>query len=308
MPILGGLIAGGGSLAGGLFQAGATSDAASQVARAAEQAGQLQLAEFGQTQRNLMPWLQTGTTANQVLSSNFLGINGPTGAFNPNAPLLQNPLASMGPPPRYHMHPFTADIYQQSPGYNAALQGGTQALQNAGATTTGAMSGNVLAALRGYGTQAANQDYQQGYQNYATNYQNQFGANNQNFWNTYGANSQTQQNIFNWLSSLGGSGQNAAAQLGGFGQAAAGNVGNAIIGAGQANAAGTIGSSNALTGGFNNALTALLRPTSGYQNSTLSSLLGGGLGGGASSFNPASVSSLWGGGGEGAVAAGYYGA
>lgn len=193
--------------------------------------------------------------------------------------LLQNPLQQLGGPgavPTYNMPAFTAQQYQQSPGYAAALQGGQQALQNTGATTTGALSGNTLKALQGFGTGLANQDYQQAYSNYATNYQNQFNANNSNFWNTYNALNQGNTNTFNWLNTLSGNGQNAALGLGALGNAATGNIGNALIGAGNAAAAGAIGTGNAISGGLGSIATILGSPTSGYNSSILAQILGGG--------------------------------
>lgn len=286
MPFAAAAVLGGSSLIGSLIGANASSNAADTTAASARRAAALQAGEFGLTQQNLLPFLQTGTTANQVLSSNYLGVDGPTGTFNPNAPFLQSPLSRMGPPPSYNMPGFTAGMYQHSPGYNAALQGGVEALQNAGTTTTGALSGNTLKALQGYGTQAANQDYQQAYQNYATNYSNQFTGNNANFWNQYNAGNQQNQNIFNWLSQLGGGGQSAAAGLGGLGATAAGNAGNALIGAGSANAAGMLGVGNAFSGGLNSLSTMLARPNS--DSSLIAALMAGGGGGSGFTYPAAS--------------------
>jgi hypothetical protein len=289
---IGSIIGGGLGLIGSIFGGNSAKDAANINAKAAEQAAQLQAAEFQVTQQNLLPFLQEGVTSKNALDS-LLGLNrAPDGSYLSGGvipgggPLLQNPQTSMGPAPNYNMPAFTSAMYQQSPGYNATLQGGTQALQNAGATKTGALSGNVLKALQGYGTGLANADYQQGYQNYATNYGNQFANNNANYWSTLGQKNLTNQNAFNWLQTLMGSGQNAAANLGALGSQTAGNIGQALVGAGAARSAGVLGQSQALTGGLNSLATMFSSPNTGGSggiSALLSSIFGGG-GSGATDY------------------------
>lgn len=266
---LGGLI---GPIIGGASSLGA----ASIQANAANQAAQLQQQEWDQTQQNLLPFLQAGQQMLPQL----------TGLLQPGGQLRTSPLP--GPIPSYNMPAFTAQMYQQSPGYAATMQGGTQALQNAGATKTGALSGNTLRALQGYGTGLANADYQQGYNNYAANYQNQFGANNANFWHTYDANNQQNQNLFNWLQTIVGSGQNAGAQLGALGNSAVSNMGNALIGAGNAQAAGLVGAGNNLSSGFNSMATQQALGGTSPNSNSLAALQYGqggyGLSGGDLSF------------------------
>jgi len=289
------LIGGALGIGGALISGNAAQDAAKTQIGAANQAAQVQQQEFGQTQKNLLPFLQSGQLSQETLMG-LLGF-GTGQPFDPSkSGLLANPIAG-AQIPTYNMPQFGAQEYQQSPGYSFALQGGTQALQNAGATTTGAMSGNVLKALQGFGTGLANQDYQQNYQNFATNYGNQFTANNSNFWSTANANAKNQSDIFNRLAQLAGSGQNAGASLGALGNTAAGNIGNAYIGAGNAGAAGTIGSANATTGGLNS-LATLLQSPNGGNNSLIAQLLAGGGGGSANYYGNGN----YGGGGDSAVA------
>lgn len=250
---IGSLISGGASLLGAGMQSSATNAAIN-----------AQQQQFAQTQQNLLPFLQAG----QNLLPQLLGMLGPGGQ------LSTNPQTTMGPAPTYSMPAFTAQMYQASPGYNATLQGGTQVLQNAGATTTGALSGNVLKALQGYGTGLANADFQQGYQNYASNYQNQFNANNQNYWSTLGQSDLQNQNMYQWLQTLIGSGQNAGASLGSLGQNSVNNIGNALIGQGGANAAGIVGAGKAAVGGLNN-LSTMQNTSGGNSNDLLSTLMYG---------------------------------
>ena len=262
-----------GSLLGAGISAGAATSAASVQAQAAEQAAKIQQQEFQQTQTNLMPFLQAGQNLLPQL----------TGMLGPGGQLSVNPQTTAGPAPVFNMPQYTAAMYQASPGYNATLQGGTQALQNAGATTTGALSGNVLKALQGYGTGLANADFQQGYQNYATNYTNQFNANNQNYWGTIGQSNTYNQNLYNWLQTLIGSGQNAGASLGALGSQSAANQGNALIGGANATAAGIVGAGNAATGGLNSLSTQMSNPNN---TNFLATLLNGGSGGGTGYADP----------------------
>ena len=182
MPIgLGAILGAGSSLAGGILSSSAATQAAQIQAQAAAHAADLQFQEFGQIQQNLQPYMQTGQAGLNALQGLY-GLNS-GGQFDPNAPFLQPITNQIGPPPTLAQVPgfnnapeynLPAYNWQQSPGYAAALQGGTDALQNAGATRGGALSGNTLKALSQYGTGAANQDYQQGYANNAAAYGNQF--------------------------------------------------------------------------------------------------------------------------------------
>jgi len=148
--------------------------------------------------------------------------------------------------------PFSFDPSQlgKLPGYQFELEQGKEAIQNA-AQQAGGIGGNALKALDQYGTGLAQQDYW-----------NQYQA-------QYQAYTQHQQSLFDMLQTLAGSGQNAAANLGALGTTAAANAGNNITSAGAAQSAGTIGASNAMTGGFNSLI-----------NNLTAFLQGGGLGGG----------------------------
>jgi hypothetical protein len=67
LPWIGGLIAGGGSLLGGILNSNAASDAAAAQAKQAQNALNVQSAEFGITQQQLFPWLTGGTSAQYAL-------------------------------------------------------------------------------------------------------------------------------------------------------------------------------------------------------------------------------------------------
>lgn len=209
MPI-GALIGGGlsllGSLGGAALQSGASQQSAQQIFQAIQQAEQEQNQMFGTAKGALQPWQTAGTNSLNSLQS-ALGIGSPTGPGGiPSSGIL------------------APGSYQQSPGYQFALQQGNNQINN-NAAATGNVGGNQLKTLQTYGVGAANQDYNQWLQNYAMPYISQLqGASGQG------------------LTAAGGI-ANAAV---GTGQAIAGD----IIGGGNALAAGTMGSANALTSGL----------------------------------------------------------
>lgn len=219
---LGGTIAGVGSLASGILGSNAASSAAGQQAGAANNATQAQLAMYNTTVGNEQPYMNEGTNALGTLNGELSGLTNPTG-------ILQ---------------PINANNWQQymSPAYNFQLQQGQQALQNSQAAGDGVLSGSALKGLVNYNQNMA----QTGFTNAANLY---MGQQNQQF-NQY----QTQQgNIYNRLAGLVQLGQNAASNTGMVGAGMAGGIANTITGAGNAAAAGTIGSANAITSGINGA-------------------------------------------------------
>jgi hypothetical protein len=195
---------------------------------------------YNQTVAREQPFVTAGTNALPGLQT-LLGL-GPGGTGTPTSPILA--MLGLGPGGTGNINPAT---FQGSPGYQYALQQGTNAVTNAG-SLTGA-GGNQLRALQQTGQQLANQNFSQYLGNANTAYQNLVG-NTQN---------------------LVGTGANAAANLGGIGTTVGGQIGNNAVGAGNALAAGTIGSANALAGGIGGATNNLL-------TSYLLSNLGGGGG------------------------------
>lgn len=149
--------------------------------------------------------------------------------------------------------PFTLANFQQSPGYIFQMQQGENAVLNNRSALGGVNSGNTLKALTQFGQGVANQDY----------------------WNSYNAYTQRQNQQFGQLQTLAGSGQNAAANLGAIGTQVGQSIGSNIIGAGNAQAAGTVGLGQALSSGINGVA----------NNSQLAYLLGGSdVGGGFQSL------------------------
>lgn len=130
---------------------------------------------------------------------------------------------------------FTMDDYLEDPGYQFRLQQGEQAINRAAAAAGRYDSGRALKDLGEFNSGLASQEFGNAY----------------NRWNN------DQTNIFNRLSGVAGTGQQATNQLAQMGQNAATNIGNIQLQAGNAAAAGKIGSANAwggALGGVTNAL------------------------------------------------------
>ncbi len=198
----GAAIAGGASLLGGFMSSNASQDAAKEQAQAEEKAIQAQQQMYNQNVARLSPWVNAGSTSLSNLQG-LLGSNGMGGALTT---------------------PFSAQQYQQSPGYQWQLGQGTQAIMNNASAMGGINSGNTLKALQSYGQGLANQDYYQA-QNAYTNWQNQ----------VYGMNA-----------GMSNTGVNAAGQTANLGANTANSIGQNLTGIGNAQAAGTVGSANAL--------------------------------------------------------------
>jgi hypothetical protein len=293
---VGAIIGGGMSLLGAGQQASAATDAAQTQANAQMQAAQIGQQEFNTITAQEQPFMQAGYGAQNQLNY-LLGIGNPQGGYGTQGGATAAPGATgmpvqyggatgvMGPgasgpgarfadgglmganasgpgarlgavgggqgyvppgaPPRPGgggsfgslLQPFSADMMKQySPAYNFQLQQGQQGTLNSANT-----SGSALAPA----AQQALMSYNQNYAN--TAFQNAF--------NQY----QTQQgNIYNRLSGVAQLGQNAAANLGSQGTQLAGNIGQSVASAGAAQAAGTVGAANAISGGIQSALPWLL--------------------------------------------------
>lgn len=270
--IVGGTLAAG--IGGAAISSNAAENAANTQASAAEQAQQLQAQEQQQaldfqkqqwntTQQNEAPWLQAGQQGLSALQYG-LGIGGSANGSG----VGQGSLTA-----QYPGGPFVAPTAQQalnSPGEQAQLQLGEQALQQSAAAQGNLLTGGTAEALNAYAQNLASTNYQnvynQAYNTYATNY-NQYENN--------------QANQYNRLAALSGLGQQTATNLGTLGQNAANNVGNIdltggaqqgqqINNAAAANASGIVGAANAWNGGLSSATTGLTNLA------LLNSLYGGG--------------------------------
>jgi hypothetical protein len=124
---------------------------------------------------------------------------------------------------------FTGDNLASDPGYQFRLQQGTQTTQAGAAARGGVLSGAAQKALAQYG------------QGFASN---EFGA-------AYSRDAADKTRNYNMLSNGVNTGLNATNTQVGANTDYGNQVGNLITGAGNAQAAGTVASSNALMGGLN---------------------------------------------------------
>lgn len=257
-------IGAGGAIIAGNEQAGAAKSAAQLQYQEQQQALQFQEQEWNQQQQNMAPWIKQGQSAVGTL-----------GGLQNQALAGQGPLA----PWTQQFQAPTAQQAAQYPGYQFALQQGTNALTNSAAASGNLLTGNTGEALQQYGQQLGQEDY--------TNVYNQALQQYQQSYNQY---EQNQSNLFNRYASLAGLGQTSASQLGNQGQAAASNVGNisltggAQIGqqlnnAAAAQASGYVGAANAASGGINNL----------SQYAMLQQLLNGGSNPGVNSQDAANI-------------------
>jgi hypothetical protein len=126
----------------------------------------------------------------------------------------------------------TSDWQQLSPAYNFNVQQGRQGVLNSDAAGAGALSGAAQKDLINYNQAAANNSFNNAFNQY-----------------------QTQQgNIFSRLSGIAQLGQSSANNTGQQGTALAGQAAQSATNIGTAQAGGIVGSANAISGGINNAI------------------------------------------------------
>lgn len=315
MPI-GGIIAGAGSLLGGIFQGNAATDAAGIAAKSANNALGLDAGVLKVIQQQLSPYYNVGSNALGAINNLLLGPGAqgftnftPSSVVGAEAPQLNLPnfySDFLGPAGGTPSSPFLpTSQFQSSPGYNYELQQQQQAIENSGAGKSGALSGNTLMALQKNAQGLASQDYWTANNNWYNNLTQGFNAatqqalggynaQNSNYWNQYNAIQGNRGNFLAALQNLASGGQSAAANQGSAGVNLAGQAGQNLITAGNAQASGILGNANALSSGFNGLSNNLLAPQGTTANSQLAFLLGGGGGGGGSN-----LSALLGGFGQG---------
>ncbi len=249
--------------------------------KAADNASGQQREMFEETRSDLAPYQQAGQLSLRELMTR-LGLSGTpgtpgtaaTGSFaggnlngmvNPNStPGTPGTPGTMGGDPNNPnfgslLHPFGLSDFQASPAYQFNLEQGKLALDKASASRGKFYAPSTLQDIAKYSQGVASNEFQNAYSNYTNN----------------------MQNIFNRLYSVSGSGQNAAAQTGAFGTNAATQIGQNTIGAGNANAAGIVGGTNAITGAASNYANynLLQQYLAGNQQGSTGGNVGMGLGG-----------------------------
>ena len=206
----------GGNLVSGLIGGSAAESAASTQAGAANNATAAELGMYNQTAANVAPWL----TAGQGALSQLVAGTQPGGGLMPSS-----------------YTPYGLPQFQASPEYqNMQMQdqNAINASLNA-SSKTGGMNSNNLQGLTGWTQGNATSQYTTA----LNNYMSQFLQGNQ-----------AKANQFNTLNTLSQGGQGAALQQGTISANVGQNVGSNMIGAGNAQAAGTVGVGNAITGGI----------------------------------------------------------
>lgn len=143
-----------------------------------------------------------------------------------------NALGTIGSNSDFFNHQFgPADLTANlAPNYKFMLDQGLGATTNM-ANAMGGLGGNSLKAVNDYAQNYAGNAYQQAFTNYTSN----------------------QTNIFNRLAAIAGLGQTAGSNQTTGGSAYANGIANSTIGAGNARAAGAVGTANAISGGINGA-------------------------------------------------------
>lgn len=166
-----------------------------------------------------------------------------------------NALGTIGSGSAYFNHTFDANDLNANlaPNYKFMLDQGLGATTNM-ANAMGGLGGNSLKAVNDYAQNYASNAYQQAFTNYTSN----------------------QTNIFNRLASIAGLGQTAGSNQTTGGSQYGASIGNAITGAGNARAAGIVGSANAISGALTNgvgmyALSNMFRPAGGTSWATSNS-------------------------------------
>lgn len=270
------------AVTGAVIQSNASKKAAASQASAAGKATDAQMQMFYDTDANLSPWRTSGTVALEEINR-LLGLSGPPGIRKPTRedaarvaeeghrnsfggkgytadsnrnliaaaeqrafdqlmaeydakvaalPQTQQPDPLTSPLTK----PFGMEDFQESPAYQFNLQQGQKAIEKAAAARKMFYAPQTL------------QDISKFSQGMASN----------EFMNAYNMYNKNQQTLWDRLYALSGSGQNAAAQSGAFGTQVGGQIGENIIGAGNAQAAGQVGQANAWVGAGNNAYNAYM--------------------------------------------------
>ena len=208
-----------------ILGAGAASSAARTQAGAADRAAELQRQQFERQVELQAPFREAGVRA----------------------------LPELEAASRYT--PFGMSQFQQDPGYAFRMSEGMKGLERSAAARGGLISGGALRAATRYGQDMGSQEYQNAYSRALTG---------------YNANVARSDTGYNRLASLAGVGQTTGQQLGvaganyaGAGSTTLGNyaqgASNALMAAGNAQAAGQMGIANTFAGGLGAA-------ASSYQN------------------------------------------
>lgn len=287
MPFIPAVIAAGAAIGSAEIASHASGSAAKTQAQAASNALDFQKLVYGTQQQQIAPYLSAGTTGLNALTTAMPSL---TTGFDPTKagiPATFDPTQG-GVPATFSYGPAQ---FQVDPGYQFALEQGQQAIQRSAAARGGLVSGGTLKDLSAYTTGEASQQYGAAYsraqQTYQQNYANALARYQQNYSNLFNTFETNQQNQFSRLNTLANMGLSATGMSTAAGQNYANQAGTYTIGAGNALAAGQVGSANAWTSGLGGVASAAQSGYQAYQNQqyqkALLALLSQYGGGGASS-------------------------
>lgn len=147
--LVGGAIAAGGSVAGGLIGKSAADKQAQAAKDATQQSLALQDKEFQQNRSDQAPWRNAGGAAVTNLSK----------LTAPGGDLYKN---------------FSQQDFQTDPGYDFRMSEGSKALERSAAAKGNLFSGGTLKALDRYNQGFASNEYENAYNRFQTNRQTQF--------------------------------------------------------------------------------------------------------------------------------------
>ena len=267
--LLGGFLSSSGQKEAANTQAGSAREAALIQAAAAEQALRLQKQLADEQVLRNAPTVQAGDTArNRMLD--LIGLSGRTGAAGYGS--ANQPFSMAGFDPNSLMRNFGAADFQTDPGYSFRLSEGLKAIDRQAAARGGLISGAGLKAAGRFGGDLASQEYGNAFNRFQTNRASQAGL----FADALNRERTRQMDEYGRLSDFTNRGVSAANNTGAS-QAAYGTnfanltsagaqaMGQGVLGAGQATAAGQMGAGNT----YNNAIQAALQ---GYQNNQMMDL------------------------------------
>ena len=223
MPV--GYAMAGASLVSGLMGADAAKSAAGTQAQSARDALDFQKQQFNTIQQQGAAGRAAGYNAlNQLggLGSGTYGMYDASG--NPTGQGVGTGYLTK----QFSPEDFAAGI---DPGYAFRQQQGQEATNRMANTAGGLIGGNALQGLQNYSQGLASQEYGNAFNRFQTQ----------------------RTNIYNTLAGIAGLGQQSVNTSANAGAQAAGQVGNTIQNLGAAQAGGTVGAANAITGGIQNA-------------------------------------------------------
>jgi len=232
------VIAGGAALGGAYLASKGSKQAAQTSADAARDASQaslgLQREMWEQGRKDQAPWLAAGTNA-----------------------LAQLPSMTAQPwKPAEPWRDFTMADYKQDPGYSFRLSEGLKGLDRSAASRGGLLSGAAMKGITRYGQDYASNEYGRAESRYNANQSQRLDR-----YTTDQINNLSRSDVpYNRTAALAGIGQTQANSMaqnaGAYGVNAGNTAAQGINAAGQAQAAGQLGQTNAWNNGINNAVSA----------------------------------------------------